>query len=60
MKSVSLRNVAVIALVLALAGLGGCADVRQNPASNVVNGKSDAMAVQSTDAQPVRQSSVPF
>jgi len=62
MKSVSHRHVAVIAfaLALALAGLGGCADVRQNPASNVVNGQSDAVASQSADAQPVRQSSVPF
>jgi hypothetical protein len=60
MKSVSNRHVAVIAFALALAGLGGCADVRQNPASNVVNGQSDAVASQSADAQPVRQSSVPF
>lgn len=60
MQSISHRHVAVITMVLALAGVGGCADVRQNPASNVVNAHSDAVAVQNADAQPVRPSSVPF
>jgi hypothetical protein len=42
------------------AAFSGCAEVHQNPASNVVNAASDAPATQQSGAQAVRPSSVPF
>jgi hypothetical protein len=60
MKAVSRRHVWFLSIVFAMGVLGGCADVHQNPASNVVNGQADTAAPQGADARPLRQSSVPF
>jgi hypothetical protein len=50
----------LLALVLSMAALGGCAEVRQAPAGNVVNGQAAQAAPQVADIAPQRQSSVPF
>lgn len=60
MKVLSRRNVVSLALALSLGALAGCADVRQAPAGNVVNGQADQPAPQVADIAPPRQSSVPF
>ena len=60
MKVLSRRNVVSLALALSLGALAGCADVRQAPADNVVNGQADQSAPQVADVAPPRQSSVPF
>jgi hypothetical protein len=60
MKMSSRSGVLLLALALSMAALGGCADVRQAPADNVVNGQADQPAPQVADVAPRRQSSVPF
>jgi hypothetical protein len=59
MKIPSCR-VVLLALVLSMAALGGCAEVRQAPAGNVVNGQAEQAAPQVADVAPPRPSSVPF
>lgn len=54
------RRVVLLALILSMAALGGCAEVRQAPAGNVVNGQADQDAPQVADVAPPRPSSVPF
>jgi hypothetical protein len=46
MSVTSHRTGLFFAAVLASCALSGCADVRQNPASNIVNGQADAIAQQ--------------
>jgi len=52
-------SIALLALVLSMAALSGCADVRQAPTGSVVDGQADATA-QVADVPPPRQSSIPF
>ena len=60
MQTVTARHALFVAAVLAMATLSGCADVRQNPTSNVVNGQSDSAASQPANAQPAPATSIPF
>ena len=60
MKVVAIRHILFVATVLALSALSGCAEVRQNPASDVVAGQSDAAASQPANAQPAGPTNVPF
>jgi hypothetical protein len=60
MKAVTCHHVLILAAVLATTALAGCADVRQNPASNTVNGQPDAAASQAVNAQASSPASVPF
>lgn len=60
MKILSRECVVSLAVALAMAALGGCADVRQAPAGNVINGQSGPAAPQIADIAPPRDSSVPF
>ena len=55
--SASARHPALIlSAMLALAALSGCADVRQNPTSSVVNGQDQASTQQaSTQQAPAQQ-----
>jgi hypothetical protein len=52
-------SLVLLGLVLSMAALSSCADVRQAPAGSVVNGQADA-TTQVADIAPPRQSSVPF
>jgi hypothetical protein len=47
MSVTSNRTGVFIAAFLAVCALSGCADVRQNPSSNIVDGQADAIAQQS-------------
>ena len=60
MQTVTIRHALFVAAVLAMTTLVGCADVRQNPTSNVVNGQSDTAASQPADAQPASATNIPF
>jgi uncharacterized protein YceK len=60
MSAVSRRPAVLFAALLALAALSGCADVRQNPASNVVNGQADASTQQNAAPQHAAPTNVPF
>ena len=57
MKVVSFRHAAIAAALFAIATLGACADVRQEPASSVV-GVSSSAAV--ADVPAPSPTSVPF
>jgi hypothetical protein len=54
------RPALLFATLLSLAALSGCADVRQNPASNVVNGQADASTQQNVAPQHAAPTNVPF
>jgi hypothetical protein len=60
MSVVSSRPTLFFATLLALAALSGCADVHQNPASNVVNGQADASTQQNVTPQQASPTSIPF
>lgn len=60
MKAHRIRPTLFVAVVLAFAALGGCADVRQNPTSDVVTGRSDTSASRPAGAQPASATNVPF
>ena len=60
MSAVSRRPAVLFAALLALAALGGCADVRQNPATNVVNGQADAPTQQNVAPQQTSPTNIPF
>jgi len=60
MSVISHRPALFFAAVLALAALGGCADVRQNPASSVVNGQADASTQQNVAALHTAPTNIPF
>ena len=60
MSTVSRRPALFFAAMLALAAVSGCADVRQNPASNVVNGQADAFAQQNAGPQHATPTNIPF
>ena len=60
MKSATTRHTLLAAAVMAMAALGGCADVRQNPASQVVSGQADSAAPQAASAQPASATNIPF
>jgi hypothetical protein len=60
MSVVSSRPALLFATLLSLAALSGCADVRQNPASNVVNGQADASTQQNVAPQHAAPTNVPF
>ena len=59
MSVVSSRPTLFFATLLALAALSGCADVHQNPASNVVNGQTNA-AAQNVTPQQASPTNIPF
>ncbi|WP_159016635.1 hypothetical protein [Cognatiluteimonas profundi] len=60
MKAVTCHHALILAAALATAALAGCADVHQNPATNTVNGQSDAAASQAANVQSPSPASVPF
>ena len=60
MSVVSGRPGLFFATLLALTALSGCADVRQNPASNVVNGQADASTQQNVAPQQASPTNIPF
>jgi len=60
MSVISSRPALIFAALLALAALSGCADVRQNPASNVVNGQAGASTQQNIAPQHAAPTNIPF
>jgi outer membrane murein-binding lipoprotein Lpp len=60
MRAVMSRQLMFFAAALAVALLAGCAEVHQNPAYSTIDGQSDVSATQSSDAQPVSSTNIPF
>ena len=60
MSAVSRRPAVLFAALLALAALSGCADVRQNPTSNVVSGQADTPTQQNVASQQTSPTNIPF
>jgi len=60
MSVTSHRTALSFAAFLALAALSGCADVRQNPASSVVNGQADVSTPQDLPQQQTAPTNIPF
>ena len=60
MSVASSRPTLIFATLLALAASSGCADVRQNQATSVVNGQADAPSQQNAAPQPASPTNIPF
>ena len=60
MQLIPHRPALLFAGLLALASLGGCADVRQNPASSVVNAQTDASTQQNVAPRQTSPTNIPF
>lgn len=60
MPAVTARPILVVATLLALAALGACADVRQNPASSVVDGQAAPSTQQAAGTPPASPTNIPF